>query len=252
MYTKDMLIKAIRSIGVKSDDLLTVHTSLKAIGEIDTHEKSGAEVVIDALKSCVNDGLLMIPSHTFRNVIEDGPIFNVRETKPCIGVMPCVAVEMANRAADNGDNTCIRSLHPSHSIVAFGKNAKEFAELDRSSRTKNPMTGCYGKLYHDNGKILLLGVDLTSNTFIHAVDEFLDSTVYKTLNVKMTDYFGSSWQQDLNLTGGPGSSTFERYAKALEEAGAVTYGKIGDADSRLIDARKCFQVVEKIRRSEME
>jgi len=112
------------------------------------------------------------------------------------------------------------------------------------------MSGSYGKLYHNNGKILLIGVGLTSNTFIHAVDETIDTEVYKTLVVTMTDYDGKTWEQTLNLTAGPGSSTFDRYTKALEEADAITYGKIGDADSMLVDARKCFEVVERIRRAE--
>lgn len=250
MYTQNMLEKAISSFGIKKDDLLTVHTSLKSVGEIDTSEKSGAEVLIDALKNCVKDGLLMIPAHTFVNIIEE-PIFNIRETKPCVGAVPCVAVQMANKAVDSGDDTCIRSLHVSHSIVAFGKNSKEFAELDRASRTKNPMSGCYGKLYHDGGKILLIGVDLTKNTFIHAVDESLEDEIYRTLVITVTDYDGSSWEQELHLNVGPGSSTFARYTKPLEDAGAIIYGKIGDADSMLVDARKCFEVVSEIRRAEM-
>ena len=251
MYTQEMLEKAISDLGISKDDLLTVHTSLKAVGEIDTTVKSSAEVLIDALKNCVNDGLLMIPAHTFTNIIEEAPVFNIRETKPCIGAMPCVAVQLANKAVDSGDNTCIRSLHVSHSIVAFGKNAKAFAELDRASRTKNPMTGCYGKLYYDGGKILLIGVDLTKNTFIHAIDESLSDKIYRTLIITVTDYDGSTWDQELHLNDAPGSSTFSRYAIPLETAGAITHGKIGDADSMVIDARKCFEVISEIRKSEI-
>ena len=250
MYTENMLALAVRSMGVKETDILTVHTSLKAVGKIDTSEKSGAHVLIDALRRCVKDGILMIPSHTFVNVCEE-PIFNVRETKPCIGAVPCVAVEMANRAFDAGDDTCIRSVHPSHSIVAFGKRAKEFAWDDRFSVTRTPMTGSYGKLYNEGGKILLIGVGLTRNTFIHAIDETLDDRVVRTINVTFTDYDGSNWERELILTEQPSSLTFFRFKEALESADAVVYGKVGDADSMLIDARKCFDVIAQIRRFEI-
>ena len=249
MFTQKELINDIRALGIKDDDLLTVHTSLKAIGEIDGQGKSGAETVIEALRSCVSDGILMIPAHTYQN-IREVPIFDIRRTMPCIGTMPCVAVEMANKAFDEGDRTCVRSMQVSHSVVAFGKNAYEFVECDRHVNTRTPMAGCYGKLYYEGGKILLLGVDLSRNTYIHAIDEHIDATVYGATAVTVTDYDGQSWVQEELLTKGPAAATFVRYKDALDAAGAVRYGKIGNAESMVIDARKCFDVVMEIRANE--
>ena len=209
MFTQKELINDIRALGIKDDDLLTVHTSLKAIGEIDGQGKSGAETVIEALRSCVSDGILMIPAHTYQN-IREVPIFDIRRTMPCIGTMPCVAVEMANKAFDEGDRTCVRSMQVSHSVVAFGKNAYEFVECDRHVNTRTPMAGCYGKLYYEGGKILLLGVDLSRNTYIHAIDEHIDATVYGATAVTVTDYDGQSWVQEELLTKGPAAATFVR------------------------------------------
>lgn len=249
MFTENDLIRDIKALGVKECDLLTVHTSLKAIGEIDSCFKSGAEVVIDALRACVSEGILMIPAHTYQN-IREVPVFNIRETMPCIGTLPRVAVEMANRAVDSGDRSCVRSLQVSHSVVAFGERAYEFVECDRSVNTRTPMAGCYGKLYYEGGKILLLGVDLSRNTYIHAIDEHIDATVYGATAVTVTDYDGKSWVQEELLTKGPAAATFVRYKDALDAAGATTYGKIGEADCMLIDARKCFDVVMETRKNE--
>ena len=138
MFSEKDIICDIRALGIEDGDLLTVHTSLKAIGEIDGQGKSGAEVVIDALRACVSKGILMIPAHTYQN-IRDVPVFDIRRTMPCIGTLPCVAVEMANRAVDMGDKTCVRSMQVSHSVVAFGENAYEFVECDRYVRTRTPM-----------------------------------------------------------------------------------------------------------------
>ena len=41
MFTENDLIYDIRALGIEEGDLLTVHTSLKAIGEIDGQGKEG-------------------------------------------------------------------------------------------------------------------------------------------------------------------------------------------------------------------
>ena len=56
-------------------------------------------------------------------------------------------------------------------------------------------------------------------------------------------------QEELKIQG-PAAATFVRYKDALDAAGAVIYGKIGNAESMVIDARKCFDVVMEIRANE--
>ena len=258
MFTENDLIRDIRALGIKNDDLLTVHTSLKAIGEIDGNGKSGAHTVICALRACVPNGILMIPAHTYSN-IREVPIFNIRETMPCIGTLPKIAVELANEAYDNGDSSCVRSMQVSHSVVAFGKNAYDFVACDRHVRTRTPMAGCYGKLYYEGGKILLLGVGLNKNTYIHSIDEHfdyninghIDTKIHSALAVTVTDYDGKTWVQEEISTPGPDAASFVRYKDALDAAGAIKYGKIGNADSMLIDAKKCFDVVMETRTNEI-
>ena len=254
MYSQQDLENDIRRMGVKNTDLLTVHTSLKAIGKVDDRQKSGAEVVIDALKNSVSEGLLMVPAHTFRNIRET-PCFHIRSTMPCIGTLPGVAVRLANQAYDTGDKTCIRSMQVSHSVVAFGKEAYDFTACDSTTKTRTPMQGCYGKLYQEKGKILLLGVGFETNTYIHMVDEYFDYECHgmqpeKTIWIHATDYDGTEWEQERLHTVGPASASFPRYEEALKAAGALTYGKVGDADAIVVDARKCFDVVLKIREKE--
>ena len=85
MYTQSQLTCDVRALGVRPDDVITVHTSLKAVGAIDAAGSTGADIFIDAMRAAVPEGLLLIPTHTFRNIREDGPVFNVRSTMPCIG-----------------------------------------------------------------------------------------------------------------------------------------------------------------------
>ena len=113
MHTKQQLFEDLRQMNLKSTDTILIHTSMKAIGEVE----GGAEGFIDALCEYFKDGLLLIPTHTWDNVNEDQPIYDVSSTVPCIGLIP-------RRAAFRKDG--YRSLHPTHSIWGHGKNAKAF------------------------------------------------------------------------------------------------------------------------------
>ncbi len=251
MHTKASLVEQIKALGIQETDLLTVHTSLKSVGEIQTSEgETAAVTLISALRESVKKGLLFIPAHTFSNVRET-PIFDVRRTMPCIGGVPCAAVELANRAYDCGDKTCVRSMHVSHSVVAFGENAAAFVEDDKKAVSPVPMSGCYGKLLTQGGKILFIGTKLSNNTFIHAIDEYLQpegmSAPYE---ITAIDYEGSTTKRIARNCQGP-SAKYVGYEPYLAQAGALTYGKIGDADCIVCDAKKCFDVVVKRRKEIM-
>ena len=251
MYSQKDLIEQIKRFGIKETDLLTVHTSLKSVGDICCLDGvSKAETLILALKECVKDGLLFIPAHTFSNIREK-PIFDVRNTMPCIGGVPCAAVEMANRAYERGDKTCIRSMHVSHSVVAFGERATEYVADDIKAESPTPMFGSYGKLLTMNGKILFIGTKLSNNTFIHAIDEYIQpSGMSAPYEITAIDYNGNKTKRIARNCQGP-SSRYVNYKPYLDEAGALIYGKIGDAECMLCDAKKCFDVVVKTRKTVM-
>lgn len=247
MYTEQQLSEQIRALGVKPTDTLAIHTALKAVGEIACEGKRPAIALIDALRATVSEGLLLVPAFTFLNIREDGPFFDVRRTMPCIGGVPCAAVGMANAAYDAGDETVIRSLHPSHSVVAFGKNARAYVADDERAETPFPAFGSYGKMMTDGGKLLFIGAPLSTNSFIHALDEAIEPTgVHSPMDVTVTDYEGNPRTRRAARCQGP-SSQYPLYLPYLEEAGAVTHGKVGDADAVLIDALLCTRVVWKTR-----
>jgi len=242
MTTFSDLIGQIQALGIQKDDTVTLHTSLKAIGEIDYPEKTGADAVLDAFCQCLPNGLFLVPSHTFSNV-RRVPVFDVQKTLPCIGTLPTVAVQRANAAHARGDLTCIRSLHPAHSMVAFGKNAVSYTDDDRNACTPMPEFGCYRKLYTHHAKILLIGVGLTNNTFIHAIDEYMEPNgVSAPYPVTAIDYDGSSTLRQVCNAHGP-SGTYGKYLPVLTQWGAVTYGKLGNADVMVCDAVKTFDAI---------
>ena len=243
MYTEDQLLQQIKALGIEPTDTLIVHTSLKSIGALDTSEKTGAEVLISALRRAVPDGLLLIPAFTYSNIRET-PIFDLRNTMPCVGAVPCMAVQLANRALDCGDKTCLRSMHPSHSVVAFGKNAQEYVKDDRRARSPVPIYGSIGKLRNAHGKILLIGVDMTKTTFIHAVDEYRKpEELSAPYPITFLDGDGNKTMREARNCRGPASS-YGRYEPSLQQLGGITYGQLGDATTRLISAKICFDAVQ--------
>lgn len=251
MYTEEMLLRQLQDMGIRPTDTVIAHTSLKAVGQLDDAEKTGAEVLIAALRRAVPQGLLLIPAFTYAN-IREVPVFDIRNTMPCVGAVPCVAAKMANEAYDRADKTCVRSFHVSHSVVAFGERAAEYIQNDREINTPTPMNGSIGKLYEEHAKILLIGLDLVKATFIHAVDEALEpdglSAPYP---VTAIDYDGRAYPREGRNTQGP-TADYPVYEPYFQKEGVITYGQLGDAQARLLDARKCFASVKAHRETDFK
>ena len=246
MYRKADLVRHIRALGIRSTDTVMVHTSLKSLGIIDPEDKTTAEIYIDALREVLSDGLLLIPTHTWATVREDGQEFEVRTSLPCIGAVPTVAVKLAAESYDAGNRTCLRSLHPTHSVVAFGARADEYLYDDRFSATPAPEKGAFGKLYEEDAKILLVGVNQGRNTFFHAVDEYLDipnRLCVAPVALTVRDYDGAVTPRLLTRHSHSMSDYFMNYEAYLEHVNAVTFGRIGDALVRVCDARKCTHAI---------
>lgn len=249
MFYKEDLIRHIKGLGIQPTDTVMVHTALKSVGQIDPEDKTTAEVYIEALLECVPDGLLLIPTHTWANIREDGAVFSIRNTMPCIGAVPTVAVQLAAKAYDEGRTDCVRSHHPTHSVVAFGKRAAEYVASDAEAVTPAPVTGSFGKLYAENGKILLVGVSHARNTFFHAVDEYLDipdRLQSQPTRFLLQDYNGTITDRPVTRHLRSMSHFFDNYEPYLEHTGAVRFGRLGDALVRICNAKECTHGIEKL------
>lgn len=237
MLTKEQIMISLSQMGIKSTDTVLIHTSLRAIGDIE----NGGDGLIDAFCEYLCDGLFLIPAHTWNNVTPETPVFDVLNTPSCIGTLPNIAVHRKDG---------LRSLHPTHSVVAFGKTAAEFIKGEENIDTPASPDGCWGKLYKCGAKILLLGVNHSKNTYFHFVDELLDipqrlSEYYLPLKIKKAD--GTIIDRPLKRHTNPYcddiSRNYVRYEIPLKEAGAVTYSTLGNAEVRVCDAVKCAEVV---------
>lgn len=242
MITKNDIFEFLKNSGIKHDDKVTVHCSLRSIGKIE----NGADGVIDAFCGYLSDGLFIVPTHTWDNVGRDNPFYDVRTTVPCIGTLPKIAAFRPD---------VVRSLHPTHSVAVFGNNAAEFVKGEENSASPAPVGGCLSRLYEENGKVLLIGVGHDKNTYLHAVDERLnipDRLNPNAFTITIKDYNGkllASPPFHTHYTAACKtcvSENYPNYKEAFEYTGAVTYSQLGNALVYCCDARRMTDTVRMI------
>lgn len=236
-YTKDELLLHLREMRIDPTGTLLVHSSMKAIGEV----VGGADTVLDALCDYMKDGLLVFPTHTWRQMNETYTVFDVRTEPSCVGLLSNMAMTR---------NGAVRSLHPTHSIVAIGPDAAAFANGEEHTRTPCAREGCWGKLYDRKAAILFLGCSLKCNTYLHGVEEWVDTPnrlnpVAQVFTVIDYDGIAHAVPQHRHHTWDPVVDPSEHYDKmlpAFEEGGAITHGRFGDAACVLADAVKMADI----------
>lgn len=245
-YSKDMLEGQLEVMGLKRSDTVLVHSSMKAIGDVE----GGAETVLDALMSYFGEGLLIMPAHTWAYMKQDGQIFDPAASPSCVGVLTDLFYKREG---------VVRSLHPTHSVAAYGKNAAEYTAGEENCNTPCTPGGCYDRLRSVNGKILLVGVGHERNTFIHSVEEVLN--VPNRLSDKPKMFFtvmpdGSLkkiyMRSHYNANQPHISEDFVKLTRAFYEKGAARKAVLGDAECILCDARGIFEVTRHVLAPEPE
>lgn len=234
IYSKKQLITQLGEMGIDPEGTLLVHSSMKSIGAVD----GGADTVLDALSDYMKEGLLVLPTHTWSYINAGNPRFYPQHSPVCVGLLPELFRERAG---------VVRSLHPTHSVAALGKDAIAFTADDHRFDTPCARGSSWGKLLDRRATILLVGVDLKRNTFIHGVEEWVDipgrltdmpERLYTVLPdgteipVPSRRHFGLSW-----------SEHFWKVDDVLAEREAMRFGKLGDAEVRVCDAAATAEMI---------
>lgn len=161
MYTKADLIGHLHQMGLRPTDAVMVHSSMKAIGEVEGR----ADTVLDALMEYFAPGLLMLPTHTWAQMNDSYNVFDPAAEPACVGILPNLFMKREG---------VVRSLHPTHSIAAYGPRAAAYIAGEENCTTPCSADGCWERLRKEDAKILLIGVTHARNTYIHAVEECLN------------------------------------------------------------------------------
>lgn len=228
MHTKQDLINALKHVGILPTDTLLVHSSMKAVGQVD----GGADTVLDAFIEYLQEGLVIFPTHTWKQMNDEYNIFDPKTEPSCVGVLTNLF-----RQRDG----VIRSLHPTHSVAALGRDAREYTSGEEQFDTPCARNGCWGKLYDRKAKILFLGCSLKRNTFLHGVEEWnqiSDRLMDKPRQLKIMTPEGILIDRPLRghfYSGGDVSQNYDRMLEPFLHYGIAKTCKIGDADSVLCD-----------------
>ncbi len=240
MFTKQQLKDQLAAMGIVPTDTVLIHTSMKAVGQVE----GGPDGLIDAFCEYLTDGLFLVPTHTWGTVHGgvENPCYDVRTAVPCIGLVP-------RTAALRRDG--IRSLHPTHSIWARGRDAARFVAGEENGTSPGPVGGAWDRLADVGAKILLIGVGHNRNTFIHSVDERagLANRLGNKFDLTIIDHQGNAMQRTYNAhccSAGDVSQFYVNFEKPLVELGAQTAGTLGNAAVKVVDAAKCREIVLRI------
>lgn len=244
MHTKETIHIQMRELGISPSDTVLVHMSMKAVGEVEGRGGGFLDILIGYFGET---GMLLIPTHTFNNIGKRPTMDMTNPEDVCIGLIPRLAV-----AHPKGR----RSQNPTHSMVAFSRNvraAEEFVAGEESVVSGTNENGCYGKLYHRGGKILLIGVGHNRNTYLHSVEEMIGVPNRLTRELLPTSVRlanGEIVAHPTHCHHAEGcddvSAHFPKLEPLFEKAGAIRRGTIGDASCQFCDCRIMHDVCEKL------
>lgn len=233
MYTKEMLKADLAAMGLNHTDTVMVHSSMKAIGDVEGR----ADTVLDALSEYFADGLLMLPALSWELAYQENPVFNAKSTPCWVGVLPHLFRQREG---------VVRSLHPTHSVAALGKDAKDVTREDHLDDYPCGKRSAWYKLVEREGTILMVGCTLTSCTFIHGVEAWCDipERLEAPVAYTLVDAEGNTYQASSRPHKGSPSEQYWKAEEALRANGALKDGKLGDACVMVIDAKKCYEIVK--------
>ncbi len=237
---KSALIAHFKKAGIKNTDTVLVHTALSKLGFI----IGGAQTVLEALLETLNEGTLVMPTHTadlsdpkhwqhppvpkawHDDIRTHMPLFN-QETTPTRGMGKVAQQFLCLKKT-------VRSFHPQVSFSAYGKNAA-YLTKDHPLTPMFGMESPLGKLYQHGAKILMLGAPLSTCTAFH-LSEILSASVAKFTDgipaiedgKKVFKYFEDYDYDD---------DDFENIGQALIKNDIIQVLSIGLSKSYLMDAK---------------
>ena len=152
-------IKDLRRLGVRPGGVLLVHSSFRSVRA----KAKSIENVIAALALALGEeGTLLLPSLTYEHVNRRSPAFDLAETPSTVGAIP----ERYRLLS-----TTRRSMHPTHSVCAYGVKADLIVTGHEDDRTPVGENSPFRKLKNLDGQLLMLGCGLRPNTSMHGIEE---------------------------------------------------------------------------------
>lgn len=164
-FTPADLRRALTHLGVAPGNVVMLHSAFDRFAGF----QGGPLEVIRTLQEVVGtSGTLLMPTIPFRGTAVEyalgDPLFDTERTPSRMGLI----TEMFRRSRG-----VVRSLHPTHSVAAWGRRAQTMIAGHEQAQTPCGRLSPYGKLLEYDGKILLAGVSAHTMTFCYFIAEEL-------------------------------------------------------------------------------
>lgn len=232
----DDLLHRLEELALEGDVIL--HSSLSNIGKFDASPQQIASALAERLTA--GERTLLVPALPYNTTMQEylagSNGFDVRSAPNAMGAIPNI---LMNREG------ALRSVHPSHSVVALGERAADYIRQHELDATPFGANSPYRKLTMAGGSILMLGVGLNSVTNFHVHEDLLGEAmpvqVYLPTRRKLPCVRSDGSQIDVTaVCHDPKVSAIrecERARPFLQKEGAIRSLPFGESEIAVIDAR---------------
>ncbi len=236
--SRDEIVRGLRETGLKSGDVVLVHSAMRTFGYID----GGAETVVGALLEVLGErGTLVVPTFTFVHEAEEDPIIDPANDPSEMGVIT-ETVRLRPEA--------LRSTAFRHSFAAVGRRARVITQVDTALSVFD-LRSSFGVMLALNTQLLLVGVTYAQSTSHHFAEWVCDVPYRHTidLQVKVRCEDGTVVQQPMTdyqpyTCSGPRHPDFNRLGRMLEERHLVGMAAIGNCAVRRFAMRDLVDLAQ--------
>jgi aminoglycoside 3-N-acetyltransferase len=251
MYSRRQLTADFRSLGVAPGDVVMVHASVRAVGEV----AGGADEIHLALKDALTaEGTLLMYAGCPRYYDEVGRgNLSPEQEADVLEQLPPFDAETARSDRSNGALVEFLRTYPGSRVnhhvtrfVAWGKRAEYLF-------SRQPWNYAFGResaldrFVELNGKILLLGSDHDTVTFLHYAEHIVDIPDKRVARFKVpvAENGARVWRdmEEFNSAGdGVHANWPDRFFSRITDshlaASSNHGGKVGDAQCYLLQSRE--------------
>jgi aminoglycoside 3-N-acetyltransferase len=250
MLTRQQLVADLRTLGLGGGDVVMVHASLRAIGEV----AGGPDEVHLAIKDVVTpDGALIMYASCPRYVDEVGRgNLTPAEEADVLEKLPAFDPYTARSARDNGALVELLRTYPGSRVNAHPARFVVWGKHTDYLLSEQPWNFAFGRgsllerFVALHGKILLLGSDHGNTTFLHYAEHIGDFPEKRIARFKvpmlengvrvwreMAEYDTSSVGAHANWAENTFNVLVDGYLESTNNRG----GRVGHASSHLFSAR---------------
>lgn len=171
----------LRAMGIEAGDVVFLHSSLKSLGFVEGGPRAVLQAFIDVIGE---DGTLIVPTYwqpggsIYATCRMPGYEFDARIHGTNMGALPAAFLEIPGVR---------RSIHPTHSVSAWGRHAESVTAGHHTAPSIFGPGSPWERCIELRGKVFGLGVSMGPVTFYHTLEDRMGASF--PLPVRMSETF---------------------------------------------------------------